>query len=89
MDTSRKLVQICGLGLIELKTIYLYPSSIQSIVSLIYLPECTLPDSATVAIARDDDFTFGVLHSKLHEVWALQMGTSLEDRPLYTPSNLL
>lgn len=30
--------------------------------------------------------TFGVLHSKLHEVWALKMGTSLEDRPRYTPS---
>ena len=45
-----------------------------------------LPDSATVAIARDDDYFFGVLHSKLHEVWSLRMGTSLEDRPRYTPT---
>ena len=45
-----------------------------------------LPDSATVAIARDDNYFFGVLHSKLHEVWSLRMGTSLEDRPRYTPT---
>jgi hypothetical protein len=45
-----------------------------------------LPSDATVAIARDDDYFFGVLHSRLHEVWALRMGTSLEDRPRYTPT---
>jgi hypothetical protein len=27
-----------------------------------------------------------VLHSRLHEVWSLRMGTSLEDRPRYTPT---
>lgn len=43
-------------------------------------------DDATVSIARDDDTTFGVLHSHIHEAWALRMGTSLEDRPRYTPS---
>jgi type II restriction/modification system DNA methylase subunit YeeA len=46
----------------------------------------TVPDSAVVAIARDDDTTFGILHSRFHELWALRMGTSLEDRPRYTPS---
>ena len=39
-----------------------------------------------IAIARDDDTTFGILHSRFHEVWALRLGTSLEDRPRYTPS---
>lgn len=38
------------------------------------------------AIARDDDTTFGILHSRFHELWALRLGTSLEDRPRYTPS---
>ena len=28
----------------------------------------------------------GVLHSKVHEIWALKQGTSLEDRPRYTPT---
>ena len=37
-------------------------------------------------IARDDDTTFGILHSRFHEVWSLRLGTSLEDRPRYTPS---
>jgi len=46
-----------------------------------------LPDSATVAIARDDDVIFGILQSKFHETWALRMGTSLEDRPRYTPTS--
>ncbi len=44
------------------------------------------PDSATIAVARDDDTAFGILHSRFHELWALRMGTSLEDRPRYTPS---
>lgn len=46
----------------------------------------TLLDAATVAIARDDDYAFGVLHSRVHERWSLRMGTSLEDRPRYTPT---
>jgi hypothetical protein len=45
-----------------------------------------LPDSQIIAFARDDDYFFGVLHSRPHELWALRMGTSLEDRPRYTPT---
>ena len=44
------------------------------------------PDHQLIVIARDDDTTFGVLHSRFHEVWALRKGTSLEDRPRYTPT---
>ena len=52
----------------------------------VWIPVNTLPDSATIAIARDDDYTFGVLHSIVHEVWSLKMGTQLESRPRYTPT---
>ena len=45
-----------------------------------------LPDSQLITIARDDDTTFGILHSRFHELWALRLGTALEDRPRYTPS---
>ena len=47
-----------------------------------------LPDSAVVAIARDDDTSFGILHSRFHELWALRMGTFLGvgNDPRYTPS---
>jgi len=43
-------------------------------------------DHAAAAIARDDDYTFGVLHSRVHEAWALAQGTQLETRPRYTPT---
>jgi type II restriction/modification system DNA methylase subunit YeeA len=52
----------------------------------IWLEKGSVPDSATFAIARDDDTSFGILHSTFHELWSLRMGTSLEDRPRYTPS---
>jgi type II restriction/modification system DNA methylase subunit YeeA len=40
------------------------------------------------AIARDDDTSFGILHSRFHELWALRMGTFLGvgNDPRYTPS---
>ncbi|MEM7675551.1 MAG: DNA methyltransferase, partial [Myxococcota bacterium] len=34
----------------------------------------TLPDSRIVAIARDDDTTFGILHCRFHEAWSLRTG---------------
>ena len=51
-----------------------------------WLPAGTLADHQVVAIARDDDYTFGVLHSRVHEAWALAQGTQLETRPRYTPT---
>ena len=44
------------------------------------------PDHQLIVIVRDDDTTFGILHSRFHEIWSLRLGTSLEDRPRYTPS---
>ena len=49
----------------------------------------TLSDSAIIAIAKDDDYTFGVLHSRFHELWARGMGTQLrevESGFRYTPT---
>ena len=49
----------------------------------------TLPDSAIIAFAKDDDCTFGVLHSRFHELWARGMGTQLrevESGFRYTPT---
>jgi type II restriction/modification system DNA methylase subunit YeeA len=45
-----------------------------------------IPDSALTVFARCDDYFFGILHSRIHEVWALAQGTQLEDRPRYTPT---
>lgn len=52
----------------------------------VWLSTSVLPDHQLYAIARDDDTTFGILHSRFHETWSLRLGTSLEDRPRYTPT---
>lgn len=53
-----------------------------------WMPKPRLPDKNLTVIARDDDTTFGILHSKFHELWALRMGTFLGvgNDPRYTPS---
>lgn len=53
----------------------------------VWLKNNILPDCSLYVFARSDDYFFGVLHSKPHELWALRLGTSLEDRPRYTPSS--
>ncbi|MGA9389268.1 MAG: type IIL restriction-modification enzyme MmeI [Candidatus Sulfotelmatobacter sp.] len=49
-----------------------------------------LCNDATVVITRGDDYFFGVLHSRLHEVWARAQGTQLrevESGFRYTPTS--
>ena len=54
----------------------------------IWLEKACNPDTAIDAIARDDDTSFGSLHSTFHELWSLRMGTFLGvgNDPRYTPS---
>ena len=54
----------------------------------VWLDARVCPDSATIAIARDDDTTFGILHSRFHEIWSLRRGTWLGkgNDPRYTPT---
>ena len=54
--------------------------------TFIWLRYPVLPDKNLIVIPRDDDTTFGILHSRLHELWALSIGSALEDRPRYTSS---
>ncbi|MCB1982866.1 MAG: adenine methyltransferase [Rhodoferax sp.] len=54
--------------------------------SFVWMHPRVYVDDATVLIARADDTTFGILHSRMHELWSLRLGTSLEDRPRYTPT---
>ena len=46
------------------------------------------PDHALIVMVRDDDTTFGILHSRFHEAWALRLGTWLGkgNDPRYTPT---
>ncbi len=41
----------------------------------VWMPAALLLDTACVAIARHDDTTFGILHSRFHELWSLKMCT--------------
>jgi type II restriction/modification system DNA methylase subunit YeeA len=54
----------------------------------VFLPIEILPDKMLILIARDDDTTFGILHSRFHELWALRMCTFMGagNDPRYTPS---
>ena len=51
-----------------------------------WLTPDSLPSNSVVAVASADDYMLGVLHSRQHVVWALAMGTQLEDRPRYIVS---
>ena len=46
------------------------------------------PDHQLIVVARDDDVTFGILHSRFHELWSLRLCTWLGkgNDPRYTPS---
>jgi len=54
----------------------------------VWVPASTLPDSRVNAFARDDDLTFGILHSRFHELWSLRLSGrhGVGNDPQYTPS---
>lgn len=59
--------------------------------SFFWLDTRLFPDTRIAVIARDDDASFGILHSKFHEVWSLALGGWHGDgvdggRPTYTPT---
>jgi type II restriction/modification system DNA methylase subunit YeeA len=56
----------------------------------VWMEAPTLPDHQVFAFARDDDYFFGVLHSRFHEVWARAQGTQVRERESgfrYTPTS--
>lgn len=56
----------------------------------VWLPTSTLPANVVIAFARDDDYFFGILHSRIHELWARSQGTQLrevESGFRYTPTS--
>lgn len=54
----------------------------------VWLDKSIIPDHQLIVFAREDDYFFGVLHSKIHEVWSLRKGTWLGkgNDPRYTPT---
>ena len=52
----------------------------------VWLPGGVAPEHKLVVIPREDDVTLGVLSSRAHLLWASHLGSTLEDRPVYTTS---
>ncbi|GLH68224.1 class I SAM-dependent DNA methyltransferase [Geothrix edaphica] len=52
----------------------------------VWMPENVIASHSFIIFATDRDEDFGLLHSRIHELWALVMGSALEDRPRYTPN---
>ena len=54
----------------------------------VWLSAPTLPDTRLTIVARDDDYTFGVLHSRAHEEWSVRTGGhhGVGNDPQYTPT---
>lgn len=55
----------------------------------VWMSPIVLCNQGTLVFARDDDYFFGVLHSRIHEVWARAQGTQLreeESGARYTPT---
>lgn len=46
------------------------------------------PDQKIVVFVFDDDYSFGVLQSRLHWEWWLAKGSTLTERPTYTPHSV-
>lgn len=48
----------------------------------------TLPDHQLIVFAREDDFFFGVVHSRVHEVWSLKKigRKGVGNDPVYAPT---
>jgi len=54
-----------------------------------WIPAEVLPANLLIVIACADDYFFGVLHSRIHELWARRMGTQLREAESgfrYTPT---
>jgi hypothetical protein len=52
----------------------------------VFLSEEVLPDDALITFALEDAFFLGVLSSRVHVVFTLATGATLEDRPRYNQS---
>ena len=57
----------------------------------VWLDARVCPDSKVIIIARDDDTTFGILHSRFHESWSLRLCSwhGVGNDPVYNPTTVL
>lgn len=69
---------------------YVATTTVSKFRLFVWLDSAVLPDHQLIVFARDDDYFFGVLHSKIHELWARGTGTQLREAESgfrYTPTS--
>lgn len=59
---------------------YIATSRVSKHRIFVWLEADILPDSTVVAIAADSDYLFGLLHSRVHILWATGRGTQLREK---------
>ena len=54
----------------------------------VWLDRAVVPDHQLVVFAREDDYFFGVLHSRVHEAWAIRQSNHMGkgNDPRYAPT---
>lgn len=65
------------------KTRYIATSEKSKHRFFIWLNSRIAPDNRLIVVPHDDDIIFGILSSRIHVIWALTLGSTLEDRPAY------
>ncbi|HEY9695842.1 MAG TPA: DNA methyltransferase [Trichocoleus sp.] len=55
--------------------------------SFVFLPPNIVFSHKTVVFSLSHFSQFGVMQSRVHELWAIFMGSSMKDDPVYTPSD--
>lgn len=67
---------------------YIATTRVAKYRTFVWFPTAYWPSDAVVGIARSDDTSFGILHSRFHELWSLKMCTWLGvgNDPRYTPT---
>jgi len=61
-------------------------SRVSKYLGFLFIPADTLPSTRLAVILREGYADIATLQARPHEIWALFFGSSLEDRPIYTPS---
>jgi len=54
--------------------------------AFLFVDGTILPDNRLVCFAMSDGYSLGALSSRIHVIWTLATGGTLEDRPIYTKS---
>ncbi|MDP3257724.1 DNA methyltransferase, partial [Bosea sp. (in: a-proteobacteria)] len=67
---------------------YIVTPKVAKFRPFVWFSATELADNVTVAIARDDDTSFGIVQSRFHEEWALRRGAyiGVGNDPTYTPT---